>query len=67
MKKKRRKKCHKNISLVVQLQKTIMSTKSFYELRPNKLGCLVFGIDLKQPISTACKEQIIKVENRRSP
>ncbi len=39
-----------------------MSVKSvFYELRPNKLGKLVYGIDLKAAISEECKKQIIKV------
>ena len=31
-----------------------------YELRPIKLGCEVFGIDLKSPISPEVRDQIIR-------
>ena len=29
----------------------------FYELTPNKIGRLVSGIDLKQPVPDSCREQ----------
>ena len=38
-----------------------MSSSKPYELRPNKLGCLVYGIDLNQPVSEECKQKIIQV------
>ena len=31
----------------------------FYELRPNKIGRVVLGIDLKRPVPDECREQII--------
>ncbi len=34
--------------------------KKFYELRPNTIGRLVSGIDLKQPVSDECREKIIE-------
>lgn len=35
------------------------SRAAFYELRPNKLGRLVYGIDLAKPVSEEAKKSII--------
>ena len=32
----------------------------FYELRPNKIGRVVSGIDLKRAVPDACREQIVR-------
>ncbi len=40
--------------------------RQWYEMRPNKLGKEVYGIDLKNTVSEDCKQQIIKVE-KKSP
>lgn len=32
----------------------------FYELVPNKIGRLVHGIDLKNPITSQVRDQIVK-------
>jgi len=38
-----------------------MSDCQTYELRPIKLGCEVYGIDLKSPISDETKQVKIKI------
>ena len=47
----------------------------FYELRPNKLGKLVFGLaqkvsevqllSMKKPVTEECKQQVINVSESR--